>query len=94
MTIGILALKGKLNGKILLLRFFFLTGIYPVKMLLHKNLIRGVKIWSPGGYTNMMSLNSRKGRISVNNTIYLLPFVILYLNAEHYVNVSILIIFS
>ena len=27
MTISILALKGKLNGKILLLRFFFLSGI-------------------------------------------------------------------
>ena len=29
-----------------------------------------------------MSVNSGKGLISVNNTKYLLPFVILYLNAE------------
>ena len=28
MTISILALNGKLNGKILLFRFFFLSGIY------------------------------------------------------------------
>ena len=30
----------------------------------------------------MVSVNSRKGWISVNNTKYLLPFEILYLNAE------------
>ena len=30
----------------------------------------------------MVSVNSRKGRMSVNNTKYLLPFGILYLNAE------------
>ena len=30
----------------------------------------------------MVSVNSRKGCISVNNTKYLLPFGILYLNAE------------
>ena len=30
----------------------------------------------------MLSLNTIKGRISVHNTKYLLPFVILYLNAE------------
>ena len=30
----------------------------------------------------MVSVNSRKGRIFVNNTKYLLPFGILYLNAE------------
>ena len=30
----------------------------------------------------MVSVNSRKGLISVNNTKYLLPFGILYLNAE------------
>ena len=30
----------------------------------------------------MVSVNSRKGLMSVNNTKYLLPFGILYLNAE------------
>ena len=30
----------------------------------------------------MVSVNTRKGRISVHNTKYLLPYVILYLNAE------------
>ena len=30
----------------------------------------------------MVSVNSRKGCISVDNTKYLLPFGILYLNAE------------
>ena len=30
----------------------------------------------------MMSVNTRKDRISIHNTKYLLPSVILYLNAE------------
>ena len=47
--------------------------------MLHKNFIRGVKNCC---YASMMSMNTREDCISIHNTKYLLPSVILYLNAE------------
>ena len=46
MTISILALKGKLNGKILLLRFFFCRVYFNGPVILPDFQITGVKFWN------------------------------------------------
>ena len=48
-------------------------------VLLRKNFIRGIKNCC---YASRMSVNTRKDLISIHNTKYQLPCVILYLNAD------------